>query len=246
MRKSFLFLIIVASGLILSSCLGDTSRHYTQPLDYVYITNEGGLTYGRTLSNRLITSNEFLMMMPGTFQSMSYSYEEVNGVTPLQIGGQTFQLDNIDLNGTPVEIHKYGFSSMPYDLETSDEFLQIIPYAIDDPIYFNDHWFIEYVYAIKKGERVEDISFYINEESNSPINEIIIDVMLEISGTPDDPNANATNEVGVVALNMAQIRSQFEGTNDINKKQLRIKFNYKKNASNNTTDQFYNLTVKGN
>ena len=40
MRKSFLFLIIVASGLILSSCLGDTSRHYTQPLDYVYITNE--------------------------------------------------------------------------------------------------------------------------------------------------------------------------------------------------------------
>ena len=247
MRKYFLFLIIIASGLLMSSCLGDTSRSYTQPLDYVYITNDGGLTYGRTLSNRLITSNEFLMMMPGTFQSMSYSYEEVNGVTPLQIGGQTFQLDNIDLNGTPVEIHKYGFSSMPYDLKTSDKFLGVIPllnYAIDNPIYFDDHWIIECAYSIKKGEKLERISFYINDESQTSLNEVLIDVMLEITGTPET-NATPTSEVTVAALDMERIRNQFGGTSLSEEKKLRIKFNYNKVENSSVSDQFHYLTVKG-
>ena len=106
MRKYFLFLIIIASGLVMSSCLGDTSRSYAQMLDYVYITYEGGITYGRTLTNRLITSNEIEMMIPGTFQSMNYSFEEENGVTSLSIGGQIFQVDNVDINDTPDPIDK--------------------------------------------------------------------------------------------------------------------------------------------
>lgn len=244
MRKYFLFLIIIASGLVMSSCLGDTSRSYAQKLDYVYITYEGGITYGRTLTNRLITSNEIEMMMPGTFQSMNYSFEEENGVTSLSIGGQIFQVDNVDINDTPDPIDKYGFSSMPYDIETSAKFIVIMPYAIDNPIYFDDHWIIECVYSIKKGEKLERISFYINEESESSLNEVKIDVMLEISGTPE-ANAAPTTEASVVALDMAQIRSQFGGTSLTEEKALKIKFNYNKVENSSVSDQFHYLTVKG-
>lgn len=244
MRKYFLFLIIIASGLVMSSCLGDTSRSYAQKLDYVYITYEGGITYGRTLTNRLITSNEIEMMMPGTFQSMNYSFEEENGVTSISIGGQIFQVDNVDINGTPDPIDKYGFSSMPYDIETSAKFIVIMPYAIDNPIYFDDHWIIECVYSIKKGEKLERISFYINEESESSLNEVKIDVMLEISGTPET-NATPTTQASVVALDMARIRSQFGGTSLTEEKALKIKFNYNKVENSSVSDQFHYLTVKG-
>ena len=243
MRKYFLFLIIIASGLLMSSCLGETSRSYAQPLDYVFITYEGGITYGRTLTNRLITSNEIDTMMPGSFQSMNYSFEEENGVTPIYIGGQIYNVDNVDIKGTPDLIYKYGFSTMAYDLKTSDKFLGVIPYAIDNPIYFDDHWIIECAYSIKKGEKLERISFYINDESQTSLNEVLIDVMLEITGTPET-NATPTSEVTVAALDMERIRNQFGGTSLSEEKKLRIKFNYNKVENSNINDQYHYLTVK--
>ncbi|MDR1517013.1 MAG: hypothetical protein LBS52_02745 [Dysgonamonadaceae bacterium] len=210
MRKLFLFFSVVGLSVLMNSCLGDGKNSFTEAYPcYITTDNSTYLTYARTLNGRFITSNEIKLMEPGTFHSISYSWDESYGTTPISIGGYSYPVYNVTSTSEEIGKKELYYSEAPDEENPVPLYYSSQFQAVPDEYgtYWNDHWVIAYAYKIKKGESIS-AQFYVPPRSSDENNaEVVIDVRLTKSGT-----AESTAEIvedDVVALNMAPIRSQY-------------------------------------
>jgi hypothetical protein len=241
MKKVILFLSVIGMSLLMTSCLGEGSRNYSET-SVAYIAMENGLIYGRTLTGRFISSTQMQSMVPGTFKFMNYSWEEEYGTTPLG----NYSVDNVVVSGNILDISRTSLymTDAPED-DTPDHFLGINPpmYAADE-IYLGDHWLFEYAYEAKKGESAR-VDFYLRDDADESSDEIVIDIRLSITGTPE-AGASTTQISDIVALNMAQLRAMYEGSSSTSTKELKIRFKYYlKDKSDLQDSQLYRMVVAG-
>lgn len=227
MKKVILFLSVIGVTLLMTSCLGEGSNNYTDS-SFVYVdTDDRGTTYGKTFSRysptRFIIHSSMMTMNPGTFKAMAYGWDEENGTTAIIIDGQTVQVDNVQLLAEVVDITRtsLNMTELP-EPEDPKGFNEIAtPLYSDYKDFMADHWVIEYAYTAKKGQKA-NVEFYKRDEEVN--GEIIIDVHLTLSGTPD-----GDSDVGyadAIALNMSQLRAMNSA-----KEELKIKFKYYKKGS---------------
>ncbi len=236
MKKVILFLSIIGTTFLMTSCLGETSNNYAEP-GFVYIAETPVTTYGRTHTGRFITSTGMQMMMPGTIQFFSYSWDEEYGT--VQVADNVYA-DNVVITGdNPVEIDIKTLwpGSVPED-EDPDKFVEVAaPFFVNDQVYFGDNWLIQYAYESKKGEEA-NLEFYIREEPDDNV-DVTIDIRLVITGEPES-GASTTSTTDITALDMSPVRNVATD----NPNEIRINFHYYlKDRTEPTTSQTYRLSV---
>ena len=242
MKKVILFLSVIGTFLM-TSCLDGGSNQF-QEGSIVYIAEEGAVVYGRSLTGRLITSSQIRMLRPGSHHIIAYVWdEEQDQTTPITDEEYAFNVRLLDEttevrqqtyiptgDTPPVEEVDHGFIVLPNSV-SSNEITQYVPSGWEQ--FMGDYWVFEYGYKARKGETA-NVRFTLNEEaSNVANNEAVLDLHLEITGTPEEEDKDPERGVGVMALNMAQLRNMFEGSNTSNTKEVKVKINYYKDKGNN-------------
>lgn len=237
MKKSILLWTMIGVTLLLTSCLEEGSRNYDET-SVVYMSTDivTGRVYGRTLTNKMITSANMQLMLPGTFQFLRYSWTEEYGTTPITLGTTStivLQADNVAIVGDPVEISRVSLrmNQTPPQTETPDKFVAIdSPVYAQDEIYLGDHWLFQYAYEAKKGEGA-DVNFYYEENEGELGNEATIIIDLTITGEPET-GSSTINNTDIVALNMSQLRALYEGSGTTSTKELKVTFKYYRKGGN--------------
>ena len=111
--------------------------------------------------------------------------------------------------------------------------------------YFGDRWLFPYTYKIKKGESVR-VSFYKAEQesSESKVSDVLIDVRLEILGTPED-GASVKTEGDYIVVDMSALRL-IAGDEVDSSGNLSIKFRYYRADDDkiHTSNKTYSIVIK--
>ena len=244
MKRKFLFFALLGATLLISSCLGEGSRNYSESsVVYIAMDNTSAKIFGRTLTGKTIISNEIQLMTPGTFKFFTYAWDEENGTTP--IGG--VQADNVTISGETIDVSRttLNMSEGPVQ-EEPRKFVGIDPpFYARDKFYLGDHWLFQYAYESKKGETAV-IKYYLSDDEETNENELKITIQLTFTGTPET-GASTTTKTDIIAVNMAPLRALYEGSSQTATKELKIKFQYyAKGQTDPLTSQFYSMTVAGN
>lgn len=243
MKKMILLSTVLGVALLMTSCLEEGSRNYAESsVAYIAQDDISFAIYGKTLTGRIITSQQMQMMQPGTFKFLTYSWEEEYGQTKM---GE-FYLDNVVISGDPVPLDQTTLNLGDTAQEVSAKFLAIDPpYYFNDENYLGDHWLFEYAYEAKKGETAV-VSFYKIGDPEAVNNEIKIDIHLAIEGTPE-AGSSVTSKIDIIALNMAPLRAAYEGASQTATKELKITFRYYLKGQERPVDlqQTYRMIVAG-
>jgi len=244
MKKMILLWTVLGVTLLMTSCLGEGSRNYAESsVAYIAQDDISFAIYGKTLTGRIITSQQMQMMQPGTFKFLTYSWEEEYGQTKM---GE-FYLDNVVISGDPVDLNRTTLQMMDGPVqEVPVKFLAIDPpYYFNDENYLGDHWLFEFAYEAKKGESAV-VSFYKIGDPEAVNNEIKIDIHLAIEGTPE-AGSSVTSRTDIIALNMAPLRAAYEGASQTTTKELKITFRYylKGQEAPVNSQQTYRMIVAG-
>ncbi len=207
MKKSFLILSVILTGLVLTSCLTDNETEYRgTPLSYISMSESGDI-YAKTLDRALdgglinITSPEIKVLKPGTFVYIAYSwYESKNTITNEGILNATvnqisdpLEQTTLILSDAPELETEYGMSLFAPDFNNNG-----------NPLYlgsnFDYNWFCVYSYEKGNGNK-KQLRFYHNLEEGSE-NEVIIDVRLEnVAGTVEKDQTQIPVLVNLKKLN---------------------------------------------
>lgn len=226
MKKLFLSLTIISAALLMTSCLGDVSRDYTDTT-FVYLTTDDmGQGYGRTYSTyggaRLIMSNS-MSDETSPIQWMSYNFDEENGTTAILLDGQSYEADNVTLREEPVSVETTDLMSPISDEEVE----QPLNFAgMSSPVFFHDtflgdYWIFKYDYKAKKG-LVPKVTFHKREGTNSS-GEVVIDIRLSLEGTSQDSEQVFSD---YIAVNMSSLRSLYQSDSSDETSVLKIRFKY--------------------
>lgn len=223
--KKISLLLMLSAVLFLSSCLDSGSNSYIGNEEYSYITSSqtSGTVYARTLAGYLITSPKIQQLTPGTAAFLTYQVTEETPTVALEDNMIAYK---VNLGGEPIIIDQTVLQ-----MTTAPDVPAVNFESIMDPLYaqnqlFGDLWLFPYTYKIKKGERVT-VQFYkanAEESEQSSQNDVLIDVRLTKTGTPE---ANATDKVegDYVVANMSSLRMMMADKADANGN-LNIKFRY--------------------
>ncbi len=249
MRKSILFSAIIGVLIFMTSCLGEVSNNYADTT-FVYIDSDFmGNTYGKTIAQytptRLITSDDMIMMTPGTIKILTYSWDEAYGTKPLSIDGQTYNADIVMLSGDKVDVSPaYLTLSELSEEEESESFLEIkSPLFAQYADFMGDNWIFQYSYEIPKGQTAH-VEFYKRDDDENSNNNITIDIYLTHLGTAE--GTSVEKKTDFLALDMSTLRYQYEGTSSTNTKDLNIRFVYHvKDRTEPVQTGAYTLQVKG-
>ena len=244
MKKSYLLLSVLTLTLFLSSCLKEGNRNYAES-SVVYIDKDmtSGKIYGKSLTGRLIVANEMLLMQPGTFKFLSYSWDEAYGTTPI---AETL-MDNVVITGEPKDVtRKAVMLSSPPDVEDPDKFLAVSePYYVNNDLFLGDNWLFEYAYESRKGETAE-VQIYNVSDPELADNEVLLEVRLVMGGEPES-GASLTSKTDIIAFNMGPLRAYQESISD-SKRDLKIHIQYYKKGMDEPVElpRIYLLTIGDN
>ncbi len=206
MKKVFL---LFSMAVILTSCLGETSRNYSER-SVVYIADEGFVAYGRTLSGRLITFPQINLQEPGSLKLMSYSWTEEDGTSPV---GTEYQADNVKVSGEIEDVSR-AYLSMSEPQGESDNILSLQLVNQDFEQFLGDYWIFEYRFTGKSGT----MNFFLDmEESNIESDRAVIKVHFDIT------EESASESYDIVALDLSQLRSMFEGMSTTSTKRVLVR-----------------------
>lgn len=223
MKKIYLLMSVLTLTLFLSSCLDEGDNYTESSVVYIDMDMTSGQIYGKSLTGRLIIANEMLMMQPGTFKFLSYSWDESYGTTLI---AET-SIDNVVISGEPQDVtRKSMMLSSPPEVEEPNKFLAVSePYYVNNDIYLGDHWLFEYAYETKKGETAE-VEIYNVDDPDLNENEVLLEVRLVIGGEPET-GASLTSNTDIIAFSMAPLRALHEGMSQ-NNRDLKIHIQYYK------------------
>ncbi len=250
MKRTILLSGMIGMALLLTSCLEEGSQNYEET-SVAYIASDAtGRVYGRTLTSKLITSQNMQLMYPGSFQFLHYSWTEEYGTTPISMSSTStdvLQADNVVIIGDPVEINRVSLrmDEEPPVVETPKKFVAIDqPVYATDEIYLDDHWLFQYAYEAKDKDDVA-VNFYYMEDPEATENEVTIFIELTIEPKPDD-SSSLTTRTNIIALDMSQLRAMYEGSSQTSTKELKITFQYYLKDRDQIVDsEVYRMTVQG-
>lgn len=242
MKKSILFTAIIGAFLLMTSCLKEGNSNYSYTT-FVYLDSDDmGTVYGKTISpyfdTRSIISNEMLLMMPNRIKIMSYSWDEVNGTKPLRINGEVIQADYVTSTSESVDVdHTYlNMTELP-EIEEPLEFIQLLsPLSAISPDFMGDYWIFEYMYEVPSGQSPV-VEFYKREQDNPESDEVVIDVHLKHVSSSTNIKAN----IHYVALNMSELRSEYENSG---KEKIELKFVYHEKGKNDPIEIDVSMKLK--
>lgn len=242
MRKLILFFTAISLGFAMTSCLDGGSQNFTES-SVVYIAMDQNLVYGKTLTGRLITSDNIKMMTPGKFKFLSYSWDESYGYTALgsaSVYNVVSSADAIDITPTVLQM-------VPVSESTPNLPLKELKDPAYDPKgeYIDDFWLFQYSYMGKEGE-IPVVTFHKRNSTEENPDPVQIDVRFSKTG---EPKAGATEKMvtDIIAVNMLPLRLMYEGSSSTVTKDLRVKFYYNLDGRTEPVEtQTYTMKVKGN
>lgn len=244
MKKIYLLISVLTLTLFLSSCLDEGSRNYSESsVVYIDMDMTSGKIYGKSLTGRLIIANEMLLMQPGTFKFLSYSWDESYGTTPIA----DTNIDNVVISGEPQDVtRKAMLLSSPPEVEEPDMFLAVSePYYVNNDRFLGDNWLFEYAYESRKGETAE-VQLYNVDDPELAENEVLLEMRLVIGGEAET-GASLTSKTEIIAFSMAPLRALHEGMSQSNR-DLKIRIQYYKKGMDEPVEipRTYLLTIGDN
>lgn len=223
-KQKFSLLLLVSTVIFLSSCLDSGSQSIIRNQEPSYITSGMmGTTYAKTPGIYNITSPEIQTLTPGTIALLSYQITEESEEVTVEDG---VIASKIQLSREPETLDQTNLllSEVP-EVESPDKFE-----SLRDPLYFaneywGDRWIFSYTYKAKKGENFS-AKFYLasEEDAEAADCDVLIDVRLEKSGTPESGAAEKIEGQNLV-VDMSYIRASMSNKVNANNK-LYIKFRY--------------------
>lgn len=241
--KKISLILMLSAVFFLSSCLDSGSNSYIGNAEYSYITTSRttGEIYAKTLGGYMITSPKIQQLTPETAAFLTYQVTEEtptitidnNIVYNVNLGGEPTPIDQTVLQMTSApDVPAVNFESLMDPLFAQNNF-------------FGDLWLFPYTYKINKGERVT-VQFYIANEEDSELNstnEVLIDIRLVKTGTPDE-GATEKIEGEYVVANMSSLRMMMADKADADGN-LNIKFRYYKSDHEGlyTSNKSYTIII---
>ena len=250
MTKKLSLLILLSSVLLLSSCLDMSRGSWMGKEEYSYIVKDEKTStiYARTASGHWITSEKISTLTPGTTARISYqiNFDEAEEILTgeknnVSIWKATLGAEPIILNQTRLYVTDAPDAPV-VNFETLTE-----PLFIEND-YFGDNWLFPYIVKMKKGQ-TSHVSFYKaneidpNEQSGYKV-EVIIDVRVEITGTPE---AGAEDKLvgDEIVVNLSDLRYMYANNTDSSGK-IDLKFRYYRSDKDDkyTTNRDYAMYIE--
>ena len=228
MKKVILFLSVIGTAFLMTSCLGDNETSYSgTPLSYIAST-ELGVIYARTIEGLPITSTQIKTQDPGSFVFIAYSWKESEN---------TITEDGI-YNATVSDISDPIEQTLLISADAPDQEPELplasFQQALYGGAYFGYHWICEYGYEKGDGNKKE-LRFYHNISEGSE-NEIIIDVRLVNSvGTVEKDQSDI-----LVAVDLKQLHNQYVASipSSGSSKNLQVYFRYYRKKTDGTLELY--------
>lgn len=218
MRKISL-LAVLSAVLFFSSCLGSGDRSYIGNNEYSYITQtDNGTVYARTLAGYFITSSKISLLTPGTTAFITYQVTEETETIPM---GEHAVIYKVAIGAEPIAIDQTVLQMMDAPKTDTVYFESLMEPLFAQNEYFGDRWLFPYTYKGKKGENYTVRFYKASQEEPSSNNEVLIDVRLVKTGTPES-GATEKIEGDYVTVNMSMLRGISTSADD----KVNIKFRY--------------------
>lgn len=225
-KKIRLFLMLSAV-LFLSSCLDSGSETYVGTEEYSYITQYGNTVFARTAGGHNITSEQMILLDPGSTVLLSYSITEETETIEM---GENEIIYKVNLGSEPKKLDQSALQPFAAPVTDTVYFENIInppTWATNSSAYFGDRWPITYHYKAKKGENIR-INFYKVSEEDLPENfndDVLIDIRIEKYGVPE-VGAKSELKTDLIVANMSSLRGTPSDTESQEYKQLKVRFRY--------------------
>ncbi|MDU1906093.1 MAG: hypothetical protein E6772_15080 [Dysgonomonas sp.] len=222
MKKAFLYLLTaIMSITTFSSCLGDNESTSSQDNAYCIIASEGGMNYAKLFYLELTNEDQFKEYESGDVMFINY---KINYSSFITIPGTTTQIFKADYAAPTSENYVFRRSEHlnvnyePVNLEPENP-NAFTSFRLEGnghlaSKYFSDRWLI-YHQAKYTKEQTATIELFYDEDQQFdadgkelPENTHIIDVKLNISGTPNS-SSEATNKEQYVVVDMSRLRTTF-------------------------------------
>lgn len=238
MKKLMLFLSIVGISVLMTSCMKEVNRNFSETAAvYIVRDNASGLVYGRTWSGTFITSPTIKAMTPGSYKIIAYAWDESNGMATL--GDNVSVYDNVAISGTPYDVEKATLMTTEAPEKESSLLAAEVVFFINDKNYFQDHWILRYAYKAKTGQ-TPTLNFYLRENENQSSNEIGIDVRLSLS---EASGTGEADKADFVALDMAPLRMKYGSSTT--SRTLNVKFYFYEGTRDTPTETITHQFVVG-
>lgn len=259
MKKTFLYLLtVIMSITVLSSCLGDNDSYSSGTGTYAVVVSEEGTTYARTIIGGM-SSTTIDSYKPGDVLLVNYEINHSNYKTLP--------------SGTPVFIAEYATpTNENTEFKTEDQILvktQSVDLDLENQPgiksitlggghhswlskYFMDRWLFLFQAELTKDQTMSIDLFYDENQQYDekgealPENTYIIDVRLNITGTPNT-GSEATNREQYAVANLSQLRHILSPQSvDENGALVNIRLRYFKKENNNTSSVLTLTSTVGN
>lgn len=238
MKKVTLLLSVIASVLLMTSCLNSENYHAGSPLSYITSTSLG-VTYAKTVDGFFMTSPEIqLEGEPGSFAYITYSWKESEN-TVREDGIYNATVTKIS---DPLEKSYLSLYGAPEAQETEpllDNFQQVL-YAAS---YFDYHWIFAYSYKMDDGVK-KMLTFYCNPAEMTDSG-VVVDVRL----TDADGSIEKDQTDILTAVDFKNIHDYYvSGLSQGEMKNIEVYFRYYKKKSNGAlelfkTQQYYTMPI---
>lgn len=229
MKKVILFLSVIGSALLMTSCLGDTENYHAgSPLSYITSTDLG-VTYAKTVDGFVMTSPKIqLEGEPGSFAFVTYSWKESEN---------TIREDGI-YNATvtqisdPLEKGYLALSEAP-EARESEPLLESFQQVLYGTSYFDYHWIFGYSYKKGDGDK-KMLTFYCNPAEMGD-DEIVVDIRLTDGyGTIEKDQTDILVAVDFKNIHDHYVSSLSQGE----QKNLKVYFRYYQKKSNGALELY--------
>jgi|GEM_PF-2676434 len=247
MKKVFLYLLTtIMSITTFSSCLGDNESTSSQDNAYCIIGSEGGINYAKLYYLELTNKDRFKDYESGDVMLLNYKINYSSIITIPGTSTQIFEAEYAAPSSENYVFKKSEHLNVNYgnvDLESKNPNI-FTSFSLEGnghraSKYFSDRWLINYQAKYTK-EQTATIELFYDEEQQFdadgkelPENTYIVDVKLNISGTPNS-SSEATNKEQYVVANMNRLRTTLHPAeiNDENITYVKILFRYFKENTN--------------
>lgn len=218
--------LIVLAVALFASCIKEGEQSYSAQ-EFGFITTESGTIYARMASGYLITSPQIsLEKYIGRCAFIKFS---VNSQTEKMTIGENIIIWKATVASEPSLIDQASMIFSPAPTESPVRLSEIVlPGSNSNFEYFGNNWPFKYTCKIKKGEQPM-LKFYVptpDEMNDSDDDTIVIDIKLEITGTPES-DATEKKEEFITVCDFTRLRQMIPAfVQGSTSKSINMRFRY--------------------